>query len=472
MWSLENTYRDQLSSKFHSDEKPTPVSYPKLICFNESLAKSLSLSDELSDPNFVKNMLSGNDTLNGTCPIAQAYAGHQFGQFTMLGDGRAVLLGEHLVKGNRLDIQLKGSGTTKFSRGGDGRATLSAMLREYLMSEAMFHLGIKTTRSLAVVRTGEPVRREQISDGAVLTRVAQSHIRVGTFEYARFYTDQLETFTKYVIKRHDPELLDHENYALAFLKAVMNRQLDLIVDWMRVGFIHGVMNTDNMSIAGETIDYGPCAFMNAYHPKTVFSSIDQNSRYAYGNQPPIAHWNLAILANAILPLIDKDEKKGIAQAEEILHTFPDEYKRRYQAMMFNKLGIINLENSDQKLIEDLVALLAQHQMDYTNFFVSLRYDSIDEKLLQDGKFADWKIRWQQAHERSDNKQTGSELMDKYNPVVIPRNHLVEEVLTQAVHKDMKPFHDLLSKLSNPYTNQDLQQVPTGFDQHYQTYCGT
>lgn len=472
MFKLENSYRSNLPSQFYEDQAPVPVLNPALVCFNDSLAKSLNIEEALSDMDFVANIFSGKEVLKDSKPIAQAYAGHQFGQFTMLGDGRAVLLGEHVIDGNRFDIQLKGSGATKFSRRGDGRATLSSMLREYLMSEVMFHLGIKTTRSLAVVKTGEAVYREQANDGAVLTRVAESHVRVGTFEYARFYTDQLEAFTKYVIKRHDPEILDHDNYSLEFLKAIMNRQIDLIVDWMRVGFIHGVMNTDNMSIAGETIDYGPCAFMNAYHSGTVFSSIDRQGRYAYGNQPHIAHWNLAILANALLPLIDKDEKKAVAQAEELLQTFPYKYKKQYNLMMFRKLGIVHTEDGDNQLIDYLLTLLQKHQVDYTNFFISLRYDSISEKLLQDEEFESWHKRWQVALKRSDNLQIGKDLMDQNNPVVIPRNYLVEQALSDATTGDMSSFNNLLQKLSNPYAYQEIQQVPEGFDRRYQTFCGT
>ncbi|MEP2026364.1 MAG: protein adenylyltransferase SelO family protein [Reichenbachiella sp.] len=472
MLKLENSYRAQLPSQFYEDQVPISVAHPELLCFNDSLAQDLKIDEDFSNPDLTKNILSGKQVLKNTNPIAQAYAGHQFGQFTMLGDGRAVLLGEQVVDGNRFDVQLKGSGITKYSRRGDGRATLSSMLREYLMSEAMFYLGVKTTRSLAVVKTGEPVYREKIFDGGVLTRIAQSHIRVGTFEYARFYTGQLETFTKYVIERHDPDLLRHDNYALEFLKNVIDRQIDLIVDWMRVGFIHGVMNTDNMSIAGETIDYGPCAFMNTYHPKTVFSSIDRQGRYAFGNQPHIAHWNLSILANSILPLIAKNEKEAVASAEAVLHTFPDEFARRYSAMMCAKLGITHSESSDNQLVDDLLALLAKHSIDYTNFFVSLRYDSIDNRLLADQTFMTWHSRWQKAFNRSANKEDGLAFMDQNNPIIIPRNHLIEESLSDAIAGNMFTFNNLLQKLSKPYAHQDTQQVPTGYDQNYQTFCGT
>lgn len=469
---LENSYRDSLSPKFFGEQLPTPVENPEMFCFNHELATTLKLSEELSNPELAKNFLSGKQVLNGTQPIAQAYAGHQFGQFTMLGDGRAVLLGERVVDNHRFDIQLKGSGVTQYSRRGDGRATLSSMLREYLMSESMFHLGIKTTRSLAVVKTGEPVYREQVNEGAVLTRIAESHIRVGSFEYARFYTDQLEAFTKYVIKRHDSDLLESKNYALEFLKRVMKRQIDLIVDWMRVGFIHGVMNTDNMSIAGETIDYGPCSFMNSYHSNTVFSSIDRQGRYAYGNQPRIAHWNLAILANALLPLIAKEEKEAVKEAEQVIQTFPNLYRTRFNNMMLNKLGIVQHSIEDRKLVDELLNIMEMHQVDYTNFFVSLRYNSIEEKLAKDKVFNAWLKKWEIAHARNNNSEAGLKLMDQNNPVVIPRNHLVEQALKEAVEGDLKLFNQMVEKLSKPYEQQDLQQVPSGFDRSYQTFCGT
>jgi len=394
----------------------------------------------------------------------------------VLGDGRAILLGEQVVGNNRFDIQLKGAGQTKFSRRGDGRATLPSMLREYLMSEALHHLGIPTTRSLAVVKTGNPVHREEVQEGAVLTRIAQSHIRVGTFEYARFFAppEQLKTFTQYVIKRHYPALLDHDNYALELLKAVMDRQTDLMVHWMRVGFIHGVMNTDNMSIAGETIDYGPCAFMNTYHPDTVFSSIDRQARYAYANQPRIAHWNLSVLANALLPLVDEDNEVAISKVKEVLNIFSDEFSKRYISMMCHKLGIVHEEKEDKTLVNNLLTLLSEHKIDYTNFFVSLRNQAIsDDKLLGDERFTKWYKAWEIAHERAGDQKIGVELMDKNNPVVIPRNHLVEQALEQAASGNLNDFEGLLKKLSKPYAQQSEPQfVPDGYDSGYQTFCGT
>ncbi|MGL1885186.1 MAG: YdiU family protein [Reichenbachiella sp.] len=476
MWHLEYSYKDQLPEQFYSEQAPDFTGNSSLVCFNDELAKELGIDDVLADKKYATNILSGNETIAGSHPIAQAYAGHQFGQFTMLGDGRAVLLGEQLVNDVRYDIQLKGSGATKFSRRGDGRATLPSMLREYLMSEAMHHLGIPTTRSLAVAKTQTPVYREEQKIGGVLTRVAQSHIRVGTFEYARFFCppEQIETLTQYVINRHYPEIVGHKNYALELLKSVMDRQIDLLVHWMRVGFIHGVMNTDNMSIAGETIDYGPCSFMNVYHPDTVYSSIDRQSRYAYINQPPIAHWNLSVFANVLIPIIDQDEKVAVSKVKEVLDSFSGEFSKRYIAMMCRKLGIADEQKQDKALVNDLLMILAENKVDYTNFFVSLRYQSIaDERLLSDDKFTAWYGRWRSAHERNGDQQAGWKLMDKNNPVVIPRNHLVEEVLSKAEEGDFSSFDQLLTKLKDPYAqNHEVQSVPKGFDQVYQTYCGT
>lgn len=476
MWRLENTYQESLPDQFYSYQAPEPSEKAELVCFNEPLAKELGIEALISDTDSLLNVLSGNKVTDDTQPIAQAYAGHQFGNFTMLGDGRAVLLGEIVADSQRYDVQLKGSGKTKFSRRGDGRATLSSMLREYLMSEAMYHLGIPTTRSLAVVKTGIPVYREQISDGAVLTRIAKSHIRVGSFEYARFFAEaeHLKVFTDYVIERHDPDLLNKDDQVLEFFNRVMDRQIDLIVNWMRVGFIHGVMNTDNMSIAGETIDYGPCSFMNAYHPDTVFSSIDSNGRYAYNNQPRIAHWNLSVLANALLPLIDDNQDVAVEKVTSILDSFPAKFSERSLAMMRNKLGIVHGEEDDKTLIGELLPLLTKHQLDYTNFFIALRNDAIEnDDLLGDTQFTDWQVKWKMAHERSGDVKRGLVLMDTNNPMIIPRNHLVEEALRLAVIGDMSAFDTLLNDISSPYSNEkNMQDVPAGFDQRYQTFCGT
>ncbi|MEL6562297.1 MAG: YdiU family protein [Bacteroidota bacterium] len=476
MWPFENSYIEQLPEQLYSLQNPEPADYPEIVYFNDELAKSLGINQLTEDREMVRQVLSGAQVPEGTKSIAQAYAGHQFGNFTMLGDGRAVLLGELVTDGKRFDLQLKGSGQTKFSRRGDGRATLASMLREYLMSESMHFLGIPTTRSLAVVKTGLPVYRESVNDGAVLTRIAASHIRVGTFEYARFFAkpEHLSVLTDYVIARHYPDLAETNDKVLKFFSAVMERQIDLIVNWMRVGFIHGVMNTDNMSIAGETIDYGPCAFMNAYHPDTVFSSIDQNSRYAFKNQPRIAHWNLSVLANALLPLIDEKQEVAVEKVTEILDTFPGKFSSRNLEMMRHKLGIVHADESDKSLIGDLLPLLANNQIDYTNFFTELRKDQISSKsLLENDQFISWKQRWQAAHSRKEDELESLKLMERHNPVVIPRNHLVENALDSAVNGDYSTFDALLKDMQSPYGNRpEMQLVPAGFDQRYQTFCGT
>lgn len=476
MWQFENSYIEQLPEQFYSLQKPEPAEYPEIVYFNDELAKSLGIDQITEDRSVVKQILSGSQVPEGTQSIAQAYAGHQFGNFTMLGDGRAVLLGELIADGKRYDLQLKGSGHTKFSRRGDGRATLASMLREYLMSESMYHLGISTTRSLAVVKTGLPVYRETVNDGAVLTRVASSHIRVGTFEYARFFAEpeHLSVFTDYVIARHYPDLAGTDDKVLKFFSAVMERQIDLIVNWMRVGFIHGVMNTDNMSIAGETIDYGPCAFMNAYHPDTVFSSIDQNSRYAFKNQPRIAHWNLSVLANALLPLIDEKQEAAVEKVTKILDDFPAQFSGKNLEMMRNKLGIVHADESDQSLIGDLLPLLANNQIDFTNFFTELRNDQVSSKsLIENDQFTEWKQRWYAAHTRNEDQMEGLKLMAQHNPVVIPRNHLVENALDSAVNGDYSAIDALLIDMKSAYRDtREMQLVPAGFDQRYQTFCGT
>jgi uncharacterized protein YdiU (UPF0061 family) len=341
IFNFNNSYQS-LGESFFEWVKPTPVQSPGLLLFNQLLANELGLPVDLSESTAseLEQIFSGNQLAEGSEPMAQAYAGHQFGYFTMLGDGRAILLGEHITPSlQRFDIQLKGSGPTPYSRRGDGRATLKAMLREYLISESMHGLGIPTSRSLAIVKSGEKVYREEIQDGAILTRIMQSHIRVGSFEYVNHYLtkEDLKAYTNYTLARHYP-LAAVENPALSLLKEVLIQQVHLIVHWMRVGFIHGVMNTDNMSIAGETFDYGPCAFMNGYDPAKVFSSIDTNGRYAFANQPGIAHWNLSCLANALLPIIHDNQEEAVELAKEVLNLFPDLYTQAYTAMMGAKIG--------------------------------------------------------------------------------------------------------------------------------------
>lgn len=478
-WKLEHTYAS-LPEDFYVIQEPTPVANPALVCFNEDLARELSLDFLIQDQEAAVIYLSGNKVPEGAKSIAQAYAGHQFGHFTMLGDGRAVLLGEQVTsKGNRFDIQLKGSGQTPFSRRGDGRASLYSMLREYLISEAMHHLGIPTTRSLSVVSTGEKVNRGPLHDGGVLTRIASSHIRVGTFEYVRAYrpVEELKELLNYTIDRHYPELKDVENLALEILKTLMDKQIDLIVDWLRVGFIHGVMNTDNMSIAGETIDYGPCAFMNAYNPETVFSSIDSQGRYAFGNQSFIAHWNLMIFANALIPLIDENQDKAVELATEVINSFPGKFKTKWYTMMFAKLGLVDPKEEDQKLVDELLRLMELHRADYTQTFAALQENKeLETALFKQEDFKKWFEKWNKKRIESGEEESSVALMKKSNPTIIPRNHWVEDALEAAVKGDMNPFNDLLKNLSIPYGNHpeelQFQAVPQDFDTEYQTFCGT
>ena len=383
-WHFDNTY-SKLSKTFIEDIKPTPVHDPEFVILNEQLAQELNLDFSKTKGKDESLLFSGNSLPNGSTTIAQAYAGHQFGHFTMLGDGRAVLIGEHISnKNNRFDIQFKGSGRTSFSRGGDGRAALGPMLREYIISEAINSLNIPTTRSLAVVKTGEKVVRENLLDGAILTRVASSHLRVGTFQYiaARQNIEDLNTLVDYTIERHYPQIKSSKTKALDLLNLVMEKQCQLVVNWMRVGFIHGVMNTDNMTISGETIDYGPCAFMDQYHPKTVFSSIDKFGRYAYSNQPPIAKWNLARFAECLIPLIDKNEETAIKIATDVIDNFQNIYEKKWLNMMRDKLGLFGEDKNDRQLIDDLLNWMEQYKIDYTNTFCHLMEIKINENTYK------------------------------------------------------------------------------------------
>jgi uncharacterized protein YdiU (UPF0061 family) len=393
----------------------------------------------------------------------------------ILGDGRAIVLGEHITPNKqRYDIQFKGSGRTPYSRGGDGKAALGPMLREYIISEAMHHLNIKTTRSLAVATTGENVMRETVLPGAILTRVAESHIRVGTFEYVAIKRDiqTLKKLLQYSVERHYPEIKDLDKQAPEFLKLVMERQIDLITDWMRVGFIHGVMNTDNMSISGESIDFGPCAFMDYYNPKTVFSSIDHHGRYAFGNQSSIAQWNLARLADAILPLIHEDQNKAIEVGEEIIHSFKEKYEIKFHEMMKRKLGLITDENDDVILIQELLDTMEKNNLDYTNTF----RDFMNGKSINDNlkKFHDkWKIR---IDKQNRSHEEILSIMKNANPVVIPRNYKVEESLKEAHKGNLVSLNNLLNALKDPYKERsDLklyQQPAHETDKKYKTFCGT
>jgi len=476
-WHFDNTY-SKLSNTFKENIKPTPVHDPELVILNEELSSTLNLDFSKIDKKKLAEIFSGNFIPEETNTIAQAYAGHQFGHFTMLGDGRAVLLGEHIVNHNRFDIQFKGSGRTSFSRGGDGRAALGPMLREYIISEAIHSLNIPTTRSLAVVKTGEKVVRENLLQGAILTRVASSHLRVGTFQYiaATQNIENLNTLVDYTINRHYPEIKTSNSKALDLLNIVMEKQCQLVINWMRVGFIHGVMNTDNMTISGETIDYGPCAFMDQYDPKTVFSSIDKFGRYAFLNQPPITKWNLARFAECLIPLIHKDEDNAIKLATDLIDNFQNIYESKWLNMMRDKLGLFGEDKNDKKLINDLFNWMEKNKADYTNTFCNLMNINSHE-VYKDNDFINWKNEWKKRSELNNStKDKQAKLMKSNNPTVIPRNHKVEEALAEADKGNLDKMKKLLTILKNPYVNQnniEEYQLPApSSNKKYQTFCGT
>ena len=509
-WNFDHSYA-RLPGQFFARVDPVPVASPQMVLLNRALVEDLGLDpDGLRQPEAAW-MLSGNEREPSSQPIAQAYAGHQFGHFAMLGDGRAHLLGEHLTPdGRRVDVQLKGSGPTPFSRRGDGRAALGPMLREYLISEAMHGLGIPTTRSLAVVATGERVFREQALPGAVLSRIASSHIRVGTFEYASALDSGLDlvvhaplgvddplvdtkaqdagaltrALADYTIRRHYPELAEGPDRYADFFDAVMERQASLIAHWMRVGFVHGVMNTDNMTLSGETIDYGPCAFMDQYDPATVFSSIDRQGRYAFANQARIAHWNLARLVEALLPLLHHQPESALARAQEGIERFPALFTERWQRTMRAKLGLDNEEPDDAELITSLLKWMQDRGADYTNTFRDLSsHGAIADPVALGGQFRDpefaaWHARWR---ERLGRQPGGVDeavpRMRATNPALIPRNHRVEEALQAAVQQgDLDPAMRLLEVLGNPYDagldESEYRQPPNPEQRVYQTFCGT
>jgi uncharacterized protein YdiU (UPF0061 family) len=484
---FEHTYAT-LPARFYARVEPAKATDPEVVIFNRALAAELRLDPDM-DARQAAALFSGNELAEDSTPIAMAYAGHQFGSFVpQLGDGRAILLGEIRDRQGVLrDIQLKGSGRTPFSRGGDGRAALGPMLREYLISEAMHALGIATTRSLAVVTTGEQVYRTEILPGAVLTRVAASHIRVGTFQYFAVRGDQegLKELLDYVITRHYPEARDAEAPALAVLKAITARQAQLIADWMRVGFIHGVMNTDNMALSGETIDYGPCAFMDRYDPNTVFSSIDLGGRYSYTNQPGIAQWNLARLAETLLPLIDADEKQAIELATEVIEGFIEQFETAFLARMRRKIGLTSVEDGDADLISLLLAAMQKAQADFTLTFSALSRiaeSPSDDALLHElfttpADIDDWLKAWR-ARLVLDPQMPAerTETMRLANPEFIARNHRVEAALQAATAGDMQPFNELLGILQRPYDRKpdaaDYTQPPPPSDPKYKTFCGT
>jgi uncharacterized protein YdiU (UPF0061 family) len=486
---FEHTYA-ALPANFFARVAPTPVAAPRLIKLNRELAIQLGLDpDQLATPEGAE-ILSGKRLPEGAEPIAMAYAGHQFGHFVpQLGDGRAILLGEVIDKdGIRRDIQLKGSGPTPFSRRGDGRAALGPVLREYIVSEAMAKLGIPTTRSLAAVISGESVMRETVLPGAVLTRVAASHIRVGTFQFfaARGDVDDVRRLADHAIGRHYPELATAERPYHALLDAVIARQADLVARWLLVGFIHGVMNTDNTSISGETIDYGPCAFMDEYNPATVFSSIDEMGRYAYGNQPRIALWNLTRLAECLLPLFSDDQDKAIEQAQFALGEFAEKFTTAYQAGLRAKIGLFTQADGDEALVQDLLDAMTKNQADFTNTFRRLGDAALDTGndepvralFIDPTVFDEWAARWRRR--TASEPQTPAErqaAMHRVNPAFIPRNHRVEAVIQAAMNNDdYAPFEELLTVLSKPFEDQPgfaaYAEPPEPDQRVTQTFCGT
>ncbi|QOJ24975.1 MAG: YdiU family protein [Gammaproteobacteria bacterium] len=480
-WRFDNSYT-RLPDYFYVQQNPVPVRAPHVVMLNHALAESLGLDLHALSADKAAALFSGNTVPDGAQPIAQAYAGHQFGHFTILGDGRAILLGEHLTPaGERFDIQLKGSGQTPFSRRGDGRAALAPMLREYIISEAMHALHIPTTRSLAVVTSGEQVVRETLLPGAILTRVAASHIRVGTFEYAvrQGGTEAIRILADYAIQRHYPDLSGSDSRYLSLLHRVIERQAALIAQWLLAGFIHGVMNTDNMSISGETIDYGPCAFMDAYDPHTVFSSIDRSGRYRYSNQPLMAQWNLARLAETLLPLIDPLQEKAVMLAEEAVYAFPHIYQNRWLSGMRKKLGLFAEEDGDAELIAALLGWMHKNQTDYTNTFRALAAETLPgDAMFRDPEFVAWHAQWQSRLARqAESKDNSLRLMQAHNPAIIPRNHRVEEALSAASeHGDYAPLQQLLAALADPYADvpeyYDYRTPPAPSERVYQTFCGT
>ena len=483
--NLSNSYAD-LGEQFHEKIPPTSVRDPRLFLWNHALAEELMIPSDLQhDPASLAHIFAGNRLLPGSQPIATAYAGHQFGNFVpRLGDGRAHLLGEITDRsGKSRDIQLKGSGPTSFSRGGDGRSPLGPAIREFIMSEAMHALGVPTTRSLCVVTTGEPVLREKLFPGGVVTRVASSHIRIGTFQYfaARGDLQALETLCTYTINRHYPQLQDRgENRHVALFEALMTRQIHLVVEWMRVGFIHGVMNTDNTALSGETIDYGPCAMMGIYDPETVYSSIDVTGRYAFGNQPAVTQWNLIRFAECLLPLIDEDTEKAAEQVRPLLGTFMERFNQAYMTMMGRKIGLKTFMQKDAELVQTLLNRLEHNHLDYTITFDLLTRSMTDTNAAarMDDELAGWVQPWRKRlGEEQSSPQKIQHMMRSCNPVVIPRNHHVEAVIAECTQTG-KPdsAQALLRVLASPYTEIDetrnYQDPPLDGDKDYQTFCGT
>ena len=478
---LQHSYA-QLPARFFSRVEPTPVAAPQLIKFNAALAEQLELDLRSNDTRRLAQIFSGNEFLPGSQPLAMVYAGQQFGHFVpQLGDGRAILLGEACDRQQHLqDIHLKGAGRTPYSRGGDGRAALGPVLREYIVSEAMTALGIPSTRTLAAVMTGETVFREGPVPGAILTRTAASHVRVGTFQYfaARGDTEALRILADFVIARHYPELAGAANPYLELLARVVQRQAALVARWLQVGFIHGVMNTDNTTVSGETIDFGPCAFLDAYDPNAVFSSIDRNGRYAYSNQAPIAQWNMARFAETLLPLIDTDLDRAVALATETVNAFSVRFEQCWLAGMRSKLGLVTEQTTDRSLVEQLLSLMHRGSLDFTQTFKALETWLEGPDQQTDPALNEWLNQWRMRGE-SERLSPAERviLMRSTNPKYIPRNHRIEEVIVAAVaHQDLEPFETLLTVLSRPFDEQPSLEryaaAPEPAERVLQTFCGT
>lgn len=479
---LSNSYIG-LPEEFYQQIDPTPVKNPSLLIFNEELANSLNIELEEDDK---LNFFSGNKIPKDSIPVALNYSGHQFGNFVhQLGDGRAILLGEVRNKNESYDIQLKGSGQTKFSRQGDGRSALGPVLREYILSEAMYHLGIPTTRSLAAVATGEHVVRDSFEPGGILTRVAKSHLRVGTFEYfaSRQQWEDLKLLADFAIQRHFPKIRETDNHYLELLKKVASNQSILIANWMSVGFIHGVMNTDNFTISGETIDYGPCAFLDEYHPGKVFSSIDQNGRYAYGNQPSISSWNLASLAGCLIAFIDKDSDKANELATEVLENYSIDTNQRILDLMCKKIGLDGSKKNNQEILRNLLKLMMDNESDFTITFRSLsdillnNSDNFLAQFHQKNEVSGWINNWKSAL-NLENKNVGEIIsnLNNTNPMYIPRNHQVQKAIEESYLGNLKVLEEMLEVLKNPFQENvslsHYSEAPSEQQRVTQTFCGT
>ena len=476
MFNFDFSYLS-LPKKFYAHTKPDINPIAKVFILNDVICNKFNFT--LNDKQSLISFLCSD--INHKKSYSQAYAGHQFGHFTNLGDGRAIIIGEHINLDNkRFDIQLKGGGITKYSRGGDGKATLSSMLKEYLFSEVMHCLNISSSRSLAVIKTGDVIYRKHKEDGGILVRIMKSHIRVGTFEYASYFgsSDDLKKITSYSINRLYPEINEFDNPTLALLDLVMQKQIDLVLDWIRVGFIHGVMNTDNTSISAESFDYGPCAFINAYNPEKSYSSIDKNGRYSFGNQSEILKWNIFRFAEALLPIIHHSKDKSIQLAEDIINKYDEVWEEKYYDMMLKKIGFDCNDVLLFPLIDELLQIMKNLKLDYTNTFYLLSQDNLNANQIScNHNFVQWHKKWKRNILKKKTLTEAKKLMKKQNPVFIARNHLVDEAIEKAINGNIEPYNKLLEILSKPYQYRNgldkfLSPPTQKFEENFQTYCGT